>query len=259
MKNKTLTNIVFLVGIIVLINYLTKNKIIDYFKKFLNQYNNEEIEEKKLEDKQEIENKFVFTYQEPKENLTIKNKLIKYSNKIKIPEELIIPQDLKERNKNNISIFLNKTLDIFNNISFIGNIKFKKYKNNLVEILPFNVKAYYKDKNFEGNCILSVSLVHELTDKKDIFINNNYLQFDNNYGEYFITSVKLLNFIKVEIEEIIEKKEDDDEKLIMTDDLNVTELDSIQSLIPNEIILSSEYEEDSIEETTINNDQFAVL
>ena len=274
MTNKTLINLIILGTVIFAINYLTNNSILNFFKKYFSNIkkhinnviypknNNEEIKP----DEPKIEYKF--KYKEPEENINIRNEISQLSKNVELPEEMIIPKSVSEIDKMNIKKYLTDSLSNFDHIEILGNIKYCTYSNFTSEVKPFNIKTYYHGKDYEGVCILNISLVHQLTDNNEIFLNNGIIQFIGNYGKFSIQNISLVNFIKnYEQNKVIPKVEkeiiDEDLKIdsidINTEKLNISEnnldIDSINSLIPDEILLSSEYERDSTEETTINNDR----
>lgn len=261
MKNKTFINIIILCVFIFTINYLTKNSILDFFKKYYDNIKNHIQKVLHPVQKKEIvkkEKNFRFTYQEPKENLIIKKVLSNLNNNIKLPEELIIPKSVNKIDEKHILKFLKETLIDFKNIEIISQIKYCKFSNNNSELKPFNIKTYYQSDNFEGTCILNISLYHSLSTNKEIFIDSGIIQFQGSYGRYKINNINLVNFIKNNKKLIKPEKEEFniDSIDINTEFLHNTEnleIDSINSLIPDEILLTSEYEGDSTEETTIND------
>lgn len=162
---------------------------------------------------------------------------------------------LPNKNKNELIEFLKNKLN--NGKHNIKDIEFKSEliafkKSNGLVFKPFLcIGKYYYDKQFLGNIKLQFDMDFMNDDINNLFISES--QIDNINGRYQITRISLISLVNLNInqDETDEDGDGDGDYEISTISLNklinilsetddVYLLDSINSLIPDEIILSSD-------------------
>lgn len=259
-KNSFLLNIILLAVILVFLNYITKGKVFKIFnngiKKMIslfnkNMRNDEEINQIKHK---KTDFNFVYSYKESEEEKMLKSLFNKLKTNIIFPLDVVLPKQVRDTDRKSMTNYLQNKLNSTKiklvNLK-IGSCEFKKYKNDIVEIKPFNVRGLCLKNNVViAEVDLSISLMFKPEADNKIFISTSIFQGFN--GTFTIYEIELKRFKKIndayQYNRFINTEEVDNTELdsINLDTINsVDTINSIDSMIPSIIDLNSEYEEDS--------------
>jgi len=259
-KTSFLLNVILLAVILIFLNYITKGKLFKTFnsgiKKMVslfnkNMRNDEEINQIKHK---KTDFNFVYSYKESEEEKMLNKLFNNLKTNIIFPLDVVLPKQIHDTDKKSMTNFLQNKLNSSKiklvNLK-IGSCEFKKYKNDIVEIKPFNVKGLCLKNNIVvAEVDLSISLMFKPEADNKIFISTSIFQGFN--GTFTIYEIELKRFKKIndkyQYNRFINTEEVDNTDLdsLNLDTINsVDTFNSVDSMIPSIIDLSSEYEEDS--------------
>ena len=228
----------------------------------------------KIEDENKDKD-FQFNYDNTNKNEIILTELAKkLSNDVFIPIKVSKLSDTDTEDNDNILKFLKTKMKpkklLIKNINIISNIKFCNHKL-IIEIKDFKFKCDVFNKNLKvGEGIFSTKLIfHHDNDSSKIFTSPYIL--NGKYGIFKIVDLNLINFINIKNKKIknnIDVKKNNNNNnnninIIKNSDLlesieeelnnNKTSKNSIDSLIPDKIHITTEYAQDSEIITTQTN------
>lgn len=291
MIKKILLNSILIVILLFIINNLTNNSIkktiAKYFKNIGDKLSKNEIKKSNLSNKKEInknllnknkdktvdENEnndrdFQFNYDNSNKNEIILRELAKkLNNNVYIPIKVTKLLDTDTSDNDNILKFLKTKMKpkklLIKNINIISNIKFCNHKL-IIEIKDFKFKCDIFNKNIKvGEGIFSTKLIfHYDNDSSKIFTSPYIL--NGKYGIFKIVDLNLINFINIKNKKFKNKINVKQNNNIIKnsallesieEELNnpKTSKNSIDSLIPDKIYITTEYAQDSEIITTQTN------
>ena len=269
MDNKFIKNIIIILILLLISCKISGKSINDLIPYLLHKLNLGNINNKNINNDTTTEFKKFKNFLESKK---LKNK-IEIKNKI---NKNIISENDKINIKKFIKNVLNKNNYIINNIKINSDIYYYK-NNNIYEINNLFISTdLFINKKFIGIFNFKISLIFITNNKEKIFLSPEI--FAGNYGNYKINDIILIKVKNKEYTPKINSEKNVDENISNHIDNNnnnnnhnnhnnnnFTELfnnyhsnivlsisENDNSIIPNDIFISSEYEEDSQVETTIS-------
>lgn len=251
MFNKTiLVNFVLIFIILYLANQISDNKLLDSFKNIFYFYKKEEEKKViKIEDKTNNINSFL--------NSLVNKNSLEYLNTSNFDK----PFKVSQVDYNTIKTFLENKFQLkkhmVKNINLEENLIFYKNKGGF-EIKPMQIVGeYYNNKEFLGNLKLQIEISFRIDNSASIFIGPT--KFNKKSGSFIIHRIFMISLDKNIIEkkntkkkivqelDIIKLSEDESTELkfeindIQENNEKIdSEFNSINSLIPDKILLSSE-------------------
>ena len=248
---KLLTNIILIGVLVFLISKISNKNIFDkLIKKIKGLFSGKEIknDNKKIINNVDLNNivkneniisQNNYKNNENNENYKILNKILnKKLEGRKLPVKVSIPKECEEHDYINIINFINesfnsKDVKITNKLNYIYNI-------NLYEIKDCRVNLTIFEKDlFVGNVDISFNILFVPSADNNIF-KTNY-SFNRKFGKFVLNEAVIINIRDVGNVNLINKDD-------VEEDFN-----SINSLIPDNIVFSSEYQSDSVVKTTESN------
>ena len=248
---KLLTNIILIGVLVFLISKISNKNIFDKLIKKIKVLFNGKEEKKEIKNDNKIINNVNLNNTVKNENIVNQNndknnEKHKILNQIlntklegrKLPVKVSIPKECEEHDYINIVNFINESFNskdakITNQLNYIYNI-------NLYEIRDCKVNLTIFEKDlFLGNVDISFNILFVPSADNNIF-KTNY-SFNRKFGKFVLNEAVINNIRDVGNVNLINKDD-------VEEDFN-----SINSLIPDNIVFSSEYQSDSVVKTTESN------